>query len=145
MLDDEMRDTFPNLGDDYRPTSTPTRAYNCIAWAAGDNSRWWEPPLPGTWHFWPSAASQGYGINDLRSAYEAVGFEVCEEAAVERDVDKVALYGDHAGLYKHAARQLANGRWTSKLGEGEDIEHASPHELESDEYGTVVGFMKRPR
>lgn len=45
---------------------------------------------------------------------------------------------------KHAARQLASGRWTSKLGKLEDIDHAL-HDLEGMLYGAVVLFMKRPR
>jgi hypothetical protein len=41
---------------------------------------------------------------------------------------KVALYG--TGLtYTHAARQLADGKWTSKLGKGEDIEHDSSNNM----------------
>ena len=44
---------------------------------------------------------------------------------------------------KHAARQLPSGRWTSKLGFLEDIEHAL-HDLEGTEYGAVVLVMKRP-
>ena len=46
------------------------------------------------------------------------------------------------------ARQLLNGRWTSKLGDFEDIEHAAPEELEGDgryEYGQIVAFLRRPR
>jgi hypothetical protein len=44
----------------------------------------------------------------------------------------------------YAARQLPNGRWTSKLGEWEDIEHAL-HDLTGMVYGSVVLVMKRPR
>jgi len=43
----------------------------------------------------------------------------------------------------HAARQLENGRWTSKLGELEDIEH-DLHHLASGAYGAVVQILKRP-
>jgi hypothetical protein len=51
---------------------------------------------------------------------------------------------DAQGSPTHAARQLDNGRWTSKLGELEDIEH-SLRDLEGAAYGTVVQVMKRPR
>jgi hypothetical protein len=44
---------------------------------------------------------------------------------------------------KHAARQLPSGRWTSKLGPMEDIEHAL-HDLTGMAYGSVVLVMKRP-
>jgi hypothetical protein len=46
-------------------------------------------------------------------------------------------------LAKHAARQLPSGRWTSKIGVLEDIEH-SLRDLEGDEYGTATVLMKRP-
>ena len=35
------------------------------------------------------------------------------------------------------ARQLNTGRWTSKLGTLEDIEHGSPSELEGERYRAV--------
>lgn len=48
------------------------------------------------------------------------------------------------------ARQLPNGRWTSKLGEVEDIEHdLSDLEYESDDnpycYGLASIFMMRKK
>jgi hypothetical protein len=146
MLDEDMRAAFPRLGYDCAATSSPARGYNCIAWAAGDNTRWWEPPQPwAPWFYWPSEASVGYAIDDLRSAYHTVGFEECPDGALEDESEKVALYGSQAGVWLHAARQLPNGRWTSKLGREDDIEHGTPYELECRDYGTVIGFMKRTR
>jgi hypothetical protein len=46
------------------------------------------------------------------------------------------------GVPTHAARQVAADRWTSKLGELEDIEH-SLRDLEGAVYGSVVQIMKR--
>ena len=35
---------FPGLRNSaYRVTSPAARDYNCIAWAAGDATRWWWP------------------------------------------------------------------------------------------------------
>ncbi len=47
------------------------------------------------------------------------------------------------GVPKHAARQLPNGRWTSKCGELEDIEHALEGVV-GIWYGTVAHLLKRP-
>jgi hypothetical protein len=58
-------------------------------------------------------------------------------------LEKVALYADANGCPTHVARQLPNGRWTSKLGELEDIEHDLPA-LEGDLYGSVTLVLKRP-
>ena len=56
--------------------------------------------------------------------------------------EKVAIYTtDEAPA--PAARQLDNGRWTSKLGPDDDIEHALEG-LGSPLYGAVVQFLHRP-
>jgi hypothetical protein len=47
------------------------------------------------------------------------------------------------GKPTHVAGQLVTGRWTSKLGESEDIEHGL-RDLEGDVYGVVVLVMQRP-
>ena len=40
-------------------------------------------------------------------------------------------------------RQLPDGRWTSKLGKAEDIEHESPDDVAGRIYGEVDEFLKR--
>jgi hypothetical protein len=62
---------------------------------------------------------------------------------LEPGFEKVVLYGS-ALLYTHAARQLPNGKWTSKLGALADIEHDTPEDVAGGVYGEVAGFMKRP-
>ncbi|TAF36353.1 MAG: hypothetical protein EAZ69_10585 [Oscillatoriales cyanobacterium] len=49
---------------------------------------------------------------------------------------------DSNGIPTHAARQLANGKWTSKLGWLEDIEHELDG-LTGDRYGVVGQILKR--
>ena len=48
------------------------------------------------------------------------------------------------GEFTHVALQLPTGRWTSKLGGLEDIEHDTLKALEGIDYGEPVRFMKRP-
>ena len=82
--------------------------------------------------------------------FEQQGFEGCETDALELGTEKIALFADD-GIFTHVARQLPNGRWTSKLGNDVDIEHdledlirrRSPSP--SYRYGEIVGFMRRPR
>jgi hypothetical protein len=69
---------------------------------------------------------------------------VCPGEEAEPDFEKVALFADAQGKPTHAARQLSSGRWTSKLGKKEDLEHAL-HALSGAVYGSVVLVMKRPR
>jgi hypothetical protein len=129
---------FPHLTpDNHHITSPPTTVYNCIAWAAGDTTRWWQPG-----RYWPVPATD-YGIGVLEAAFLKLGFEVCDSDGVEVGFEKVALYAESGFLYTHAARQLPDGRWTSKLGRGEDIEHDTPDVLAGGIYGEVVQFVRR--
>ena len=134
---------FPRLADEgVRETSPATPNYNCIAWAAGDTSRWWEPDSWGD-YYWPPGVPREMTVAAYAKAYETLGFEVCSDGSLEPDFEKVALYATGQEPM-HAARQLPNGRWTSKLGPNVDIEHAVEG-LAGGGYGDVVLFMKRSR
>lgn len=135
-----IEQSFPKLAQGgYKVTSEKTKDYNCIAWAAGVKSSWWDP-APG--YTWPDGAPRDYTIFALVSAYECIGFETCANAKLEKGFQKIAVYGDEDG-YTHAARQLPSGRWTSKLGRSEDIEHATPDSVSGASYGKVVTIMRR--
>jgi hypothetical protein len=135
----DLRDAFPDLADDnHRVTSPESRAYNCIAWAAGESGRWWQPG-----RYWPiPVAAILPGDEGLRQAYATVGFVDCADGDPKAGFEKVALYSDGID-WTHAARQLPSGKWTSKLGNEVDIEHDSPANLEGTIYGRVFGYMKR--
>lgn len=130
---------FPRLtAANHHITSPSAPDYNCIAWAVGDTEHWWQPGV-----FWPIAIPQdGFGIDVLAESMQSQGFAVCETAVLEEGFQKVALYATSA-FYTHACRQLPSGKWTSKLGRMEDIEHDSPDDLAGGVYGSVVLFMKR--
>ena len=130
-------DTFTGL--DYRITSESDEDYNCIAWALDRQDTWWSH-LPG--YRWIGQRSPG--IESLIALFRELGYEECDSDAVEEDYDKVALYAQ-GGHWTHAARQLSNGRWTSKLGIYEDIEHATIEGLSGDLYGEVHCIMKKRR
>jgi hypothetical protein len=130
---------FPRLTEqNHRITSPATAEYNCIAWSANDVDHWWEPGV-----FWPLAAAVGdYGIGTLEQAFRSLHFEECDDATLEPGFEKVALYGD-SRFYTHAARQLPNGKWTSKLGRMEDIEHETPDDVAGGAYGEVAQILRR--
>ncbi len=77
----------------------------------------------------------------LTLLFEQLGYSVCPEAELEEGYEKIALY-ESRGEATHAARQLENGKWTSKLGENSDKEHTLEG-LEGPEYGEVVRILKR--
>ena len=135
-------------GRNYRITSEETAVYNCIAYAAHDADAWWWPVegIPGV--HWPEGVPCEETVEAFLAAYATLGFKPCADATHELGIEKIALYCDELGTPTHAARQLASGRWTSKLGEWEDIEHHAPDVLESqspDElgYGIVTTFLSR--
>jgi hypothetical protein len=131
---------FPRLTpDNYRVVSSPTANYNCIAWSAGDTSHWWQPGV-----FWPTdAASEDCNVPALQRAFNELGYTECPHGELEPRFEKVALFGDGM-FYTHAARQLPDGKWTSKLGRAQDIEHDTPEDVAGGIYGSVAVFMKRP-
>jgi hypothetical protein len=134
-------DNFPRLTSaNHRVTSPVAPDYNCVAWAAGDTEHWWQPG-----EYWPVELPEGeFGIGALVQAFLALGYVDCAMNAMpEPGFTKVALYG--SGLaYTHAARQFPSGKWTSKLGRMEDIEHDTPDDVAGGVYGAVVAIMKRP-
>ena len=75
--------------------------------------------------------------------FRILGYEECGGYELESGYEKVALYA-RDGEWTHAARQLEGGRWTSKLGMYEDIEHPTPQGLCGDMYGDLHCVMRRP-
>ncbi len=135
---------FPGLrGSAYQVTSPADDLYNCVAWAAGDVKRWWWPDLNPKFH-WPFSVPRSETLEAFEAVFATLGYEPCDNEGVEAGFEKIALFVDADGFPLHVARQLVAGRWTSKLGELQDIEH-SLHDLEGIEYGSVVRFMKRQR
>lgn len=113
--------------------------YNCVAWALGKDDEWWEPGM-----FWPEGASSGSTVVDFASVFLQRGFEFTRDRGHEKGVQKVAIYGTEFGVFEHVARQLPDGRWTSKLGPQEDVEHDTLEVLEGGEYSNVMAILKRP-
>lgn len=144
MIDPELERSFPRLrGAFYQVTSPRTPGYNCIAWAAGDTSRWWWPDEFGL-YYWPDTVPRHSTLDALIQAFGTLGFEVCKDSGVEAGWEKVAIYAKNDGSPTHAARQLADGTWTSKLGPSEDINHAELEHLNGQVYGSPVLFLHRP-
>jgi hypothetical protein len=135
---------FPGLrGSGYQVTSPRADRYNCIAWAADDVSNWWwpdEPNQPDS-SFWPPGVPRAHTLDAFCEAFATLGYAVCDDEQPEVGYEKVALFSVN-GEPTHAARLLTSGRWTSKLGPMEDIEHGLP-DLEGDVYGTVTVLLKR--
>jgi hypothetical protein len=134
---------FPRLrGTDWKVSSQPDDLYNCIAWAVNVTTVWWWLVGPGK-TFWPEGVPRQVTLEAFREAFATLGHTVCAGEELEPGFEKIALFANEQGVPKHAARQLPSGRWTSKLGKMEDIDHAL-HDLAGTIYGSVVLLMKRP-
>ena len=134
-----IEDAFPGLRGSVFDITSPPADYNCIAYAAGDESRWWSH-LTG--YYWP--AERLPRIEALRAVFETLGYALCDNGELEDGYEKVALYAKGVS-WTHASRQLPTGQWTSKLGRGEDIIHPTAQILEGREYGLISCFMRRVR
>ena len=134
---------FPNTSlEPFVQTSNVDVNYNCIAWAASDNTRWYEPDPFGN-YFWPNEVTREYTVEAYINLYEFLGYVRCDNGEIEEGFTKVAVFAT-GSWPTHAARQLNNGNWTSKLGQNIDVEH-SIFSIENGLYGQVVQFLKRPK
>jgi len=135
-----QRPEFPNLKKfQYKITSLPDVGHNCIAYAAGDlNRKWW----PGAVGHWPEGVPEEETLDAFQRAFATLGYKPTKDGKHEKGFEKIAFYATRDGV-RHAARQMLDGKWKSKLGDDYDIEHVL-RDLEGTSYGKVVAFMKRP-
>lgn len=136
---------FPNLvTQGYKLTSPDTIDYNCVAWAAEDDETWWWPDAQNQ-EYWPPGVPREETLEAFQQAFETLGYKVCEDDTLETGFQKIAIYLNANKIPTHVARQLPDGKWTSKLGSDEDIEHNNLQGLTGNPgYGEVACFMKKP-
>ena len=140
-----MENLFPNLSSGgHRVTSPATIEYNCVAWAVDDPEVWWWPD-PYNQYYWPPDVPREVNIDSFVKAFEVLNYTVCETSNYESGYEKIAIYAKQNGEPTHAARQLDSGKWTSKLGRLEDIEHDDIEGVSGEIYGSVAVIMKRPK
>jgi hypothetical protein len=148
MIPANLASKYPNLvADGGIKTSNQDPAYNCIAWAAQNDTQWWWQPGGGTGIYWPPGVLDDFSFQCFVELFEKMGYVDClEDHLLESGYEKVAIYADDDGEFTHVAKQLPSGAWTSKLGPDEDVQHNSPHGLEGrSAYGSVKRILKRRR
>lgn len=138
---DLEQQNYPSLlPGTYTLTSDCTDDYNCVAWAADDDSTcWW----PWEGYFWPPGVTFEESLAAFTEAFATLGYEQCPDGDLEPGWEKVVIFAKGSEP-KHVARQIESGAWTSKLGGSRDIEH----ELEAVSgpyYGKPALFLKRLR
>ena len=142
---------FPKLAKDkdFEITSQESQNYNCIAWAYMLTNRWMWPNtgehvfLDGV-DYWPSDEILDCDVSHFIKAFELQGYSVCETCKFDPKYRQIALYVKaNSTECTHAARELGNGFWTSKLGPYVDIQHGTPYTIENKDYGEVYCFMRK--
>lgn len=99
-------------------------------------------------YYWPQGVPRNLTTDAFLQAYSTLEFRLCFDGELEEGIEKIAIYGTGpAGAEQptHAALQLPDGRWTSKLGNCEDVTHSTANDLNGPCYGQVVCFLRRPR
>lgn len=143
----EDEEPYPNLiSRGYEMTSPVCSNYNCVAWAADwDSSRWWGPEENEPGVHWPDGVPRGNYIENYMQVFARLGFIPCDGPELEDGFDKIAFWDDrYQWRFGHVARQLPNGKWASKLGDGNDIIHNTLDAVNCELYPCVYKYMKRP-
>jgi len=139
-LSPHLRSLFPNsLHEPFVETSEPTEEYNCIAWAYEDTTQWYWPDFKS---YWPRNIPGEVTLKAFQLLFEDKGYELCSDDSLEVGYQKIAIYCDVNNLPTHAARQLPDGYWTSKLGPMHDVSHTIQN-MENGAYGKVAIIMRK--
>jgi hypothetical protein len=144
-VDIRIRSSFPNVNSNYSVKSQVTDKYNCIAFAADDETKPWWP----YYHYWPEGVKQEETLDAFIECYKSIGYEDCElDESYDASLEKVAIFVSPLGKPTHAAKQVSSNLWKSKLGRDVDIEHQL-HGLagwfHQNSYGSVARILKRKR
>jgi hypothetical protein len=140
---------FPGLRDvEWHIRSDRDTRYNCVAFALGDDSRWWQPPpwnplTRAAWYWPPDGPSTGT-LDDYVWVFEREGYERCADGSHEVGYEKIALYETADGQRVHVSKMDASGTWFSKLGRSHDIEHPTVESVSSEAWsGLPRVFLRR--
>ncbi|MCY4088656.1 MAG: hypothetical protein OXF49_00795 [Candidatus Saccharibacteria bacterium] len=136
-LNGNNKDNFPYINhSNCRITSPQDDKYNCIAWGGGDKNHWWCPK-----RYWLENIPRVPSMSNLIKIFEKLGYKICNNCHLEDGITKIVLYCTEDNMPTHVAIQLKTGKWSSKLGALEDIEHDTPKVLEGKTYGQARIFM----
>jgi hypothetical protein len=138
-----LPEDFPRLTEsNHNITSDASPEYNCFSWAADATTQRWEPDQMDI-YYWPPGVPREMNMEAFIQAYSTLGYNPCDTTKAEDGFEKILLYADDDGTPTHAAKQLPNGHWTSKIGDYEDIEHETPACVEGPVYGVSAICLKR--
>jgi hypothetical protein len=96
--------TFPGLVQgNYAVTSLRSKHYNCVAWAAGDSTKWWWPGANVDEEYWPESIDRLETLDSFQAVFASLGNTVCQRDDLEPGFEKVAIFATDELAPKHAA------------------------------------------
>lgn len=141
MARTDVESDFPLLIGKQYELSDENFTYNCLAYALGDESNWWEPPKQSG-QYWPPGYPDDTTLPTVEAIIRCHGFTVQVDIAITPETDAIAIYGA-GNEWTHFAK-CVNGRWCSKLGDGHDVVDIRLEDLEGAIYGKVMKILCRP-
>jgi hypothetical protein len=140
LTDSAIKYHFPNLkkGHNFKFTSFNTDQYNCISWAFEITNR--------RTQLYDHLGKGIIDADEYIQLFNKKGFCETQNRLFEKNKIKIAVYLKKDAFnydFKHVARLLENGKWTSKLGDWEDIEHETPEDLIGASYGNNIIIMEK--
>jgi len=105
-----------------------------------DHENWWWPADDG---YWPHGIPKMCNMQNFILAYKMKGYRPCRSKRYVHGYEKIVIYKDKNGVPTHAAFQSLNGRWKSKLGKLEDIQHDMLESISNDGYGIPFQTLRR--
>ncbi len=108
---DELEEEFPNLQrGGYHPASSVADRPNCIGWALYDKHQFWDPSMIGVkGYYWPPDVAREDSLESWTKVFQIHGYQICENAELESDTEKIAIYATPNGVPQHVARQKSSG------------------------------------
>lgn len=141
----DVAEIVPTILGHYRKTSAATIQYNCLAWALGITWGWFDPNRRTSGYYWPPGVEREWTLATIRKIFATHGYIEESDSQVEPGWDKVAFYVDDDDMPQHFAKQLDDGRWSSKLGDLIDVEHDNLECLVGPLYGHIGPILKRKK
>lgn len=134
---------YPHLKDNYIQTSDETIEYNCISFVLDDYeniySSWGEEGL------WIDGLERTHTPGNYAEFFRIKGgFEICLNSDLEESIEKIAIFGEE-NEFLHVAIQIQDGKWKSKMGEFEDIQHNTLKAVSGKRCGFPLIYMARTR
>jgi len=139
FVPDKIR--FPRLlPGTFTEQSPVDNRYNCIAWAAEENSRWW---WPSDFAYWPASVPREETLEAFKMAFRTLGYAPCPDEGFEEGFQKVAIFAI-GNTPTHAALQMKAETWASKLGRNVDIFHQL-RAIGGGLYGEPILFLRKAK